>query len=291
MKKYLNVKDFILNIKELPILPENIQKINDLINDENTSIEKITKIVEQDQTLTLRLLKIANSAFYGRISKVYTINEALVLVGLANLKSLLLSVFLEQLYNKNFDDKNILYDLWVHSVFTALISTKLIEYYKPEEKEIAYTSGLLHDIGELFLYKYEFEIYKSILEDIKLEDLINRITIEELNIGFSHCDLGSVISEYWNLPKYIKDAIFCHHYNEDFDYNNVLIPVIQLADILAIKFEIGGTDIYKESSNFNLLLNKKLIDYLGLTSEKIDLFSNIVLDIKNNLSSYINAFI
>jgi len=123
-KKFTDVEEFINSITDLPALPSNIQKINELLMDENTCADDISRVISSDQSLTTKMLKTANSAYYGRLSRVVRINDAVVLIGMTNLKSMLYSMFVNQLYKGGGKNDQVMIDLWRHSVSSALTAKK-----------------------------------------------------------------------------------------------------------------------------------------------------------------------
>lgn len=288
-KKYENVDEFIEVAGELPALPENLIKLNQLLDNENSTAEDIAKIISTDQALAAKVLKIANSAFYGRTSQVVKIGEAVVIIGLTNIKNIIFSIFLEQFYGQKNDNSELLTDLWKHSLSTALMASKIMERINPENKETAYTAGLLHDIGELILIKNEREIYQNLLEEIKTEETLPRIVIEESMIGFSHADLGAALARKWNLPRQIRNGIFFHHRIEDSELENIIALVVYIADLLCGVSGFGGTDIKNHGKQIIELIDKKINSILGLKEDHYKIYLEEMEIIKKQTIELMNS--
>jgi|GEM_PF-1594069 putative nucleotidyltransferase with HDIG domain len=269
-KKFDNVGMFLDTISDLPVLPANIQKITDLMASDSTRIEDISAVIATDQGLSSKVLKIANSAFYGRLSQVVRISESVVVIGMANIKSMLYAIFMDQIYGGVNDNGNTLVDLWKHSISTALMSQKLIERVNAGEKDAAYTAGLLHDIGELIMFKYEPKLFRDTISEINNSEGINRTIIEEAAVGFSHADLGAAISRRWNLPNTIKNGIFFHHAVEDSDTDRRVIAAVHVADCLGVLTGVGGTDKMPSGKTIKDITAPEALDILKIDAKKID---------------------
>jgi putative nucleotidyltransferase with HDIG domain len=250
-KKFANVGAFLDTVNDLPVLPANIQKITDIMDDESKSAEDISAIIAADQGLTSKVLKIANSAFYGRMNQVVKISESVVVIGILNMKSMLYAIFMEQVYGGAKEEHGMLSKMWLHSISTALLSQKIMEKFNPGEKDAAYTAGLIHDIGELIILKYEPELFDEIMSEVKDEETLSRVTVEETVMGFSHSDLGAAMARKWALPRSIKNAIFFHHNPDICDADNQVVAAVHLADAICCMAGIAGTD--KKPTGKNLL--------------------------------------
>jgi putative nucleotidyltransferase with HDIG domain len=268
--KFSDVTAFLDTITDLPVLPANIDKISEIMADENAGAEEISKVIQTDQGLTTKVLKIANSAFYGRINQVVSIREAVVVIGIANIKSMLYSIFIDQLYGGgSAEDERIMIELWEHSVATALMAGKIMEQNFPGDRDAAYTGGLLHDIGELIIFKYENELFKEVLKEIAAEDQMPRVMLEETIMGFNHADLGAAIARKWNLPRQIRNSIFYHHTVVEADTDKNIVYAVHLADCICGIYGIGGTDIKLNGKSLGEVLAPGTLEALGLNNEKL----------------------
>jgi putative nucleotidyltransferase with HDIG domain len=290
-KKFDDVGKFLDMVTDLPVLPANIQRITDLIEAENSSADDISAVIATEQALSSRVLKIANSVFYGRINQVVNINESVVVIGLANIKSMLYAIFMDQLYGTSGKSDNMLTELWKHSLTTAMMSQKIMEQINPSEKDTAYMAGLLHDIGELIMFKYEPELFKEIIFELKKSGDLSRTAVEESIIGFSHADLGAAMARKWNLPRAIRNAIFFHHSpgNSDNEVDKFVIAAVNTADSFCAAAKIGGTDILAKNDNIKDILSKESVSILKLDQEKIKLFTEQMNEIKNSAEEHMDA--
>jgi len=290
-KKFDNVDDFVNSITTLPALPSNIQKINELLNDEKTSADDISKVVASDQALATKMLRTANSAYYGRLSKVVKIQDAVVLIGMTNLKSMLYSIFVNQMYGGSKRTDQLMIDLWMHSVSVALMGRKLVEKSNPALKDETYTAGLLHDIGELILFTYEKNSYLEVLGEIAIDDIMSRTVIEESMLGFSHADLGAILARKWNLPRVIKNAIFYHHNIDECDTeeDHQLVAAVHVADTLCLYGKVGGTDKLGTGKTIMEAVSADAVSRLGLDEGKMNAYLKEMGDIISEAKTFVES--
>jgi putative nucleotidyltransferase with HDIG domain len=288
-KNFTDVGAFLDTVSDLPVLPSNIQKITDIMSDESKSAEDISAVIATDQGLTSKVLKIANSAFYGRVSQVVKISESVVVIGLLNIKSMLYAIFMEQLYGGAKDDGKMLSSMWIHSISSAILSQRMIEKVNPGEKDTAYTAGLLHDIGELIIFKYEPGYFNEILVELKNEQMLPRTTIEETIMGFTHSDLGAAMARKWSLPRAIKNAIFFHHNPAECDTDNAVVSVVHMADVICCVSGISGTDRQPDVKDVMKFISKKAMENVNFGKAEIEYYISMMGDIRAEADKLIES--
>ena len=149
------------NIKNLQTLPDIVQKLITLLQDEKTSAGDLSKLISYDQSISLKLLKVANSAYYGFLKEVATVQHAIVILGFEEVKRLSLGISILNFMN---DESSLLIqDLWKHSVGCSLAS-QIISKQIGIEPDVTPTASLLHDIGKLVLDNAFRKEYKSVME-------------------------------------------------------------------------------------------------------------------------------
>ena len=167
--KHLLLDDVIRQIKDLPTLPTVAQQMLSDIDDENTSLDVICEKVAMDQSLTAKALRLANSSYFGANSKVVTLQQAVALLGIKNIKKLILMTSLDNGFPtsrcRNFDSKA----YWRHSIATA-ICAELISRTLRMKHDFAFTAGLLHDIGRLVLVTRFPKEYEQVIAHREQQD-------------------------------------------------------------------------------------------------------------------------
>jgi len=264
--------EYFNNLESLPTVPEIYIKINKMI-DENESAEHISKEIEKDQSLSVTILKIANSAFYD--NNIGSVKQAIMYVGLTNLKNIILS-------NSVFNSTNLdnMKDLWKHALLTNKIAGFIYKKILLKKIPELYSSaGLLHDIGRVVIMDY-FENENrnmNILLNNNPVDLKIRIQYENKMIGFDHVKIGGYLLNWWGIPyPIIETAMFHHDPLNDVVINKEIVSVIHLANILS--WRILKPDMIKDDIDirvFNYLeipedkFYKKIDEFMELESNNI----------------------
>ncbi|MBD3169914.1 MAG: HDOD domain-containing protein [candidate division Zixibacteria bacterium] len=208
----MNKEQIFTRVKEnvkLSTLPQTLSEVLSTLDDDTSSADKIASIIKNDVSLTAKILRVANSPFYGRVNGIATVSSAIVLLGTRSVQALALSVSVYELLNKN-DSENIdLRLFWRHSLETAILGRKIAEkvgYPTPEE---AFVSGLMHDVGILLLNQEFPEDYSSVLKSSAEKTSFH----ERENDVFdcNHADVAGHLCKTWNLPERICSAIENHH--------------------------------------------------------------------------------
>lgn len=193
---------------QLSTLPEILAQVIRACEDRDSSLDKIAGIISKDMALTGKVLRISNSSFYGRPSKVTSVKDAVGVVGTRTLKSVALSVSVYDLCSR-LETQLDIRDFWRHSLESAVLSelfANRIGYELPDE---AFVAGLLNDVGIVILDSAYPKQYGQIWKDIMQSgDLIKR---EEEVFGTNHARVGAYLAAEWKLPPNLIRAIGDHH--------------------------------------------------------------------------------
>ncbi len=206
----VRIKRITESIIGLPTLPTIISKMIELIDNPRTSAAALSKIISTDQALTARLLKLANSAYYGFPREISTVNMAIVVLGFNTVKDMGLSLSVFDAF-KNLES-NAIFDIsrfWEHSIACGIASRMLARNYRSRFAGEAFVAGLLHDIGKVILNQYFHKEFKIIIEKISAGMTLEQA--EATTIGTNHSQIGAWLAEKWNLPKIISETILYHH--------------------------------------------------------------------------------
>lgn len=218
--------DMINNLDEIPSIPFLYRDISQLV-EEDANIEQIAKKIEQDQSIASKILKVANSAFYG--AKTGSIVQAIMYIGLINVKNIVLT---NSVFN-NFGEKTKYHELlWKHVNLTNKIVS--IIYQKCLNKRLpnVYASaGLLHDIGRIVLLRFFSDRYEEVMKRIGAGDEKTMSELETELIGFDHQQVGGYLLSWWEIPVPIVEAALYHHdpMNEAV-INSELVQVVHIAN-------------------------------------------------------------
>jgi len=222
-------------LSNLPTLPNLLDKFTRMLKDPNTSMAAFGKELSKDQTLTSKILKLVNSAFYGFPGRISTVTHALVLLGYDSLKGLIISSNIFENLSPG------AYPLWRHSISVSLASRAIArELSLPDIEEFA-VAGLLHDIGKVILHIEAPEEYMAVTKHAHKAN-ISICQAESEILGFDHANIGLWVCEEWKLPKKLTIPIGYHHMPEKSKEYQIRIAVVTTADILVRGMGGGAED-------------------------------------------------
>ena len=215
MQTLTELEERFKRLTNLPTLPEIASRLMTMVNDPLVSTSDVAAIIAQDPSLSSRVLRLSNSAFYGMPGKINTINHAVVLLGFKIITTIVLSLTVFDMFPENKRSRR-LFDrkaFWLHSLCCGLVARRLAQHAKKRflfDPEELFCAGLLHDIGKIVLEQYlheEFHTALAVAKDRKIPQ--HRAEIECL--GFSHANVAELLTAGWGLPAQISKALAMHH--------------------------------------------------------------------------------
>lgn len=196
-------------VENLFSLPELYFQVKKTIDNPKSTIVDVAGIVSQDPNISARILKIANSSFFGFASSIETLDRAISIMGLAHLQNLILTVTATKAFKGI--DRNLINmkDFWLHSVYCATIAQILARKCKMLDNERLFVIGLLHDIGHLVICSTLPTHVTKVLYRAKTEDLALEQIETEL-FGFNYAEVGGELLKQWQLPASLFQPVFNH---------------------------------------------------------------------------------
>jgi len=224
--------DRLSSIRELPTFPTTALEVMRLASDSETSAAELSRIVSRDPSLSARILRVANSPYYGFAKRISTIEWAIVALGFETLRETVLSLTLIDLFkgasSKHFDPRR----FWKHAIDTASGARSIAKEIKNRVPGEAYAAGLLHDIGTLVLYRFFHDDFAEIQRLVE-EDGLLLSQAEAVVLGTSHADIGAWLAEKWNFPPHFVEAIRYHHNPGNAQINPELAAIVHVANQIA----------------------------------------------------------
>lgn len=199
--------------KNLPTLPEVVQKLLKLGSDPTAQISEVANVISQDPPLVSAVMKVVNSAFMGMGRQVDDLNKAIMTMGFNEVKRVALSVKAMDLCKVNGQDSEFVHSIWKHSFATAHVSKTIAIGCSAEMSDQAYISGLLHHVGKIFFASYYTEVYVQLLNVLQGEGG-DDLKLEMEVFGLTHADAGRSVCTHWKLPGFIKNVCHKHHQPE-----------------------------------------------------------------------------
>ena len=229
----LSIEDFLTGDINLCSAPEILERVNALLDDPTKDADDIAEAIQQDPSLSSRLLKIVNSAFYGFPATISSISQAITVLGCNEVRLLVLS---SSAIDKFSSLPNGLMDMktfWSHSLKAALYSKFLAENH-PKKRQLSsvFISGLLHDIGRLILYSKAPDLSRSAILLSKAEKTSD-CESETETFGFNHAEVGAALLNMWKIPLSIQTAVKHHHDYAQASEHLIETQIVYLANCLA----------------------------------------------------------
>lgn len=233
------LEKIVMETVDVPSLPPIAAKVLQLINSDYASIAELEHLIEKDQAFSARLLRIANSPYYGRGRSIDTVSAAIILIGFNSMKSLVAAASMKDIHRRFglFEQRH-----WEHSLGVSLAASLLAVETQMIAPEEAMVGGLIHDMGKIVLNNSVPETYSLIIERV-YEEGLSSIKAEDEMLGFNHCNVGGLIARKWKLPKSLE-AVIEYHHAEQFppfeDQNSeTLCQIVRIADAICLHLGIG----------------------------------------------------
>ena len=273
-----SLDDILNTIEQLKPIPQTALKILRMFQTGIGNISDIANELSKDQVLSGQTLKICNSALFSGTIKVDSLKDAVLLLG----ENLLIKSVITAAVNNYFDQAGTSgYSLckgglFFHAVGVATMAEIIAEKSKKSSTKLAYTAGLLHDIGKVVLDQFVADSSPLFFRKINQEDQ-SFIDSEKKLLGITHSEAGSLLAKRWKFSDSLTEVIKLHHTPEQATKNKDLVYIIYLADLLTEKFNVGF-DIEKMQTNSF----EKALDRLGLTMADLpELVDTIPINVFN----------
>jgi putative nucleotidyltransferase with HDIG domain len=266
-------------------IPQIALKIIRLINDQSYTIHEIADEIKQDQVIAAAVIRLCNSTFIGMKRKVDSVDRALVTLGEKRLLQMVVSTSLEPYFSDSSQGYSLCKGgLFRHALGVATMAEVLAEFTGSVLSEIAYTSGLLHDIGKVVLDQYMATAHLLFYRKTQV-DTVDLCDVEKEKFGRSHTEMGSLLAESWSLPDNLVDTIRFHHTPERATVDKKLTHIVYFADLLMSRFQAG-----QELECLNIDRFRSRLEAVGLTLSQlailIDLIPQNVFDQTQNGASF-----
>jgi putative nucleotidyltransferase with HDIG domain len=236
----MDAATYVKRVGKLPSLSSLYYELTRAVEDPNASISMIGDIVRKDPGLASRLLKLANSAYYSFPSEVQTIEEALQLIGLREMRDMALATCVIGAF-KNVPERLVkVADFWRHCIACGVASSLLAETRKEPTPERFFVGGLLHDVGRLVMYLTAPAESEQILRLCESEKNVSCV-IETRILGFDHAELGAELLTAWKIPPTLIAMVGHHHYPGLFPASTRDDLVVHFADFIVTAMEFGSS--------------------------------------------------
>jgi len=205
------LQKIIRSIESLPTIPEAALKISRMADNEDTTVQEIVRVINEDPAIASQLLKVANSPFYGFLGEVSSIDHAVALLGFGEIKNVALASAISSNHfsgSKAVDKQ--LKQLWRHSILAGFVARLLGDQLGDPDIGSLFLIGLIHDLGSIIIIRYMQEEYKALSAQINSNG-IDVPTLEKKILGASHSEIGALALKKWKFPPKLISATLYHH--------------------------------------------------------------------------------
>jgi putative nucleotidyltransferase with HDIG domain len=243
-------KRYLDGVRSLPPAPMLVTELLALFREPDRDVDQVVRLISYEPSLTAEILRNSNSAFFAGENPAGDIFEAVTRVGFYQVYRLVVSLFGAKTRSMEGADKGVNVDeLWRHSVAVA-VSASVVADESGQTTAVAFTAGLLHDIGKLVLASAERESYARLIQRAKDEHLMLS-ALERSTLIIDHAELGGELMHRWNLPPDVVAAVRYHHEVEAAPPYEQLTAAVQVGDMVAHQLfaeDLAGTDISAPST-------------------------------------------
>lgn len=198
-------------IGALPALSPIVNKLLQLLENDNSSVDEIARLIAVDQAFSVKVLRFANSAYFGFAREIASIQQAIVILGTRSIKNIALGISVFHIeYDTQSSFQKEIVELEKRSVKCAVYAQEIARFLHFPHLDDVFVAGLLHDVGRLIVMKFLDEEYERILEKTA-DGTVSMLDAEQEILGFTHMELGAYILDQWNFPQNITSVIQYHH--------------------------------------------------------------------------------
>jgi putative nucleotidyltransferase with HDIG domain len=266
-KRYQRI---IQDLGQIPTMPTIAAKVMQIVNDPHSSAEDVAKFISRDVALTSKVLRLANSAFYGIPRTISSVNSAIVILGFNTIRSLVLSASVLKVFPQkpglaaSFDRKA----FWKHSFMVGIASRMVAQIYRKKklvDMETAFSAGLLHDIGKIILEQFSNEDYVPVLKAAR-EQGLPLVVVEKSMLGMSHADVSGMLVDKWQMPNELKGPIVNHHSPMEDKASQDMACIVHYANHLC---HVKGSGCMDNETYAPLIKDVEAVLGLGITEESL----------------------
>ena len=229
------IQKLVSNASDLISLPEVSLRVNEIANDPESTAEDMGKVIAQDPSLVVRMLKIANSSYYGLSTEVDTITRAIAVLGTNKIRDLVLSTSASKAFEGIPNNLITMQDFWHHSLYCGILAQILSKMSKKTNSESVFIAGLLHDIGQLLMFNQMPEkSHEAILLLMEGSEELETFEAERHVFGFDHTQVGAELIKNWKLAPVLQECVEFHHEPQNAKNFPVEAAIINIANAVAV---------------------------------------------------------
>ncbi len=277
-------QEILSNLKHLPSISQSVIRLSVLLRDENASATHFEEAIRLDPSLTANLLKVANSAFFGREREVTGVKQAIVIMGTKRVYEAAVAASLTQLIPSHLAGYGIeAASFWSHSAAVAVMSEHLAQTLNMKTPDMVMTSGLLHDIGKIAISVYLAKNISAVTRSLQNPEH-SFIDAEQEALGVDHAEIGAELAKSWNFPETIIHSIRYHHSPNELpnQQDQHAVDLVHAANSMAHLFGYGA-----DVGELKRRVEPDVSERLGLSTQDLEAtISRALSDIQDMISLF-----
>ncbi len=279
------IDEVLKDVKRLPAISSVVTKVLRMVQDPDVNINALAEEISRDPAITASVIRISNSAYYRASKPIRTVPEALMTLGTKTVKEIILLTAAKGILAKDLPGYQLQADqLWLQSLMIAELSTRIAAHKKLNlPRDLAFTAGLLCNVGKLVLSQFFQQILFKIKNEI--EQSHEPFTeIEKKYLGYTHMEIGRKLLENWGFPDELLDVVSYYTNPEQSKVNPLLVSVVHIAAIICIVSGIG-IDV----GGISIPLQKFALDKTGVTDSDIQMYFMRLPELEKQIQELLNS--
>ena len=244
--------------QNLPTLPQVAWQTMRLLENPDSTARQLEQMISRDQAIAGRVLRLANSAYYGLSKRISSLSHAIVILGFGTIQSLVMAAAYQSLHRAERVEEKL---LWEHALAVSMVCRTLAVEFDYRELEQASTAGLMHDIGKVIMNQHLGKKYLEVFDAVKAGGT-TFLEAEADSVGITHTDVGGMVVHKWSFSPALVEAVFLHHNPRSAKEDEVLCAIVSLANDICVKLGVGP-----ESMPDLDLVGQDASSLLGLTEQ------------------------
>lgn len=260
------IDQLLSDLERLPSFPDIVHKVLQMARDPEADFQAIAKEISKDVGLTSDILRLSNSAYYHPSREIRSVHEAIVILGLKTVKDIVMvsaarGILKQPVVGYRLEER----DMWDHSIVVASLAAKIAEDQKTKTPaDVAFTAGLLHDVGKVVLSQVFRKAYVQISMETKQNPNQRFTELEKKYMGYNHSEVGAILLKKWNFPTELVEAALYNYTPEKAKINPELANLVHVANWLALSAGIGV-----DAGGLSEHLSTDAVSALGLDDTRI----------------------
>jgi HD-like signal output (HDOD) protein len=277
-----NLESLISDVSKLVSLPDVYYRLETLIEQPSSTMDDFANVLATEPDICARLLSLANSAFYSFPSSIESVNKAVQIIGVRQIRELVLATSVIRMFSQVPLGMVNMKLFWEHSVAVGVFAKAIAQYCHLTQNERFYVAGLLHDLGRLLFYlKLPGLMHDLLLQRESQEQYL--FVLERENLDYTHAEAGGRLLQSWRVPESIHEPVSCHHNPSESQDFAAITAAVHVADIWVNKHGIGTS-----GERFTPLIDGQALVTLNIQEFELEELWNLTRD---EINEVVNQFL